>query len=346
MLRDELQRWHKGVLAELAAAASVEAVEQLRVAALGRKGELTRILRGLGQVEAAERPALGELANRLKESFSQALGERLGVLQKEALAARLEAERIDVTLPGRERSVGGMHPITRAMGEITEVFTALGFATASGPEIESDWHNFGALNIPADHPAREMHDTFYLPDDAGGGKRVLRTHTSPVQIRVMEGRQPPLRVIAPGRVFRCDSDVTHTPMFHQVEGFLVDTGVHFGQLKGVLEHFLRRFFERELPVRFRPSYFPFTEPSAEADMGCLFCQGGGCRICKGTGWLEVLGCGMIHPNVLANVGIDREIHSGFAFGMGVERLAMLKYGIDDMRALFDNDVRFLEKFRQ
>ncbi|MBF0296527.1 MAG: phenylalanine--tRNA ligase subunit alpha [Magnetococcales bacterium] len=328
-------------LAELESAASPVELEGIRVKTLGKKGELTRILRGLGQVPEGERPAIGALANELKSAFEAVFERRQEQLKREELTARLEREWVDITLPGRPRPAGGVHPVTRAFGEIIAIFTAMGFPPASGPEVESDWHNFEALNIPPDHPAREMHDTFYLPPGPDGGKRLLRTHTSPVQIRVMLDKKPPLRVIAPGRVFRCDSDLTHTPMFHQVEGFMVDEGVNFGQLKGVLEVFLTRFFERSLPVRFRPSFFPFTEPSAEVDMGCLFCEGAGCRICKRTGWLEVLGCGMIHPAVLANVGIDRERYSGFAFGMGADRLAMLKYGITDLRAMFDNDVRFL-----
>ena len=324
-------------------ATSVAELEQIRVQTLGKKGALTQILRGLGKVQATERPALGERANELKSVFNQALASRLELLKQRDLDARLQSERLDVTLPGRMPPQGGIHPITRALGEISRIFAQMGFPAATGPEVESDWHNFAALNIPADHPAREMHDTFYLPPGPNGEKRLLRTHTSPVQIHVMENQRPPLRIIAPGKVFRCDSDLTHTPMFHQVEGFLVDEGVHFGQLKGILERFLRLFFERELPVRFRPSFFPFTEPSAEVDMGCLFCAGQGCRVCKKTGWLEVLGCGLIHPAVLENVGIDREIYSGFAFGMGVERLAMLKYGINDLRLFFENDVRFLQQ---
>ncbi|MBF0127267.1 MAG: phenylalanine--tRNA ligase subunit alpha [Magnetococcales bacterium] len=338
---EQLLQLKRSSLAELASAASPAALEQIRVQTLGKKGELTRILRGLGQIPDEERPRIGALANELKSAFAATFDRCLEGLKQAELTARLDREWVDITLPGRARAVGGIHPVTRTQNEIIAIFTAMGFPPASGPEVESDWHNFEALNIPPDHPAREMHDTFYLPPAPGGGKRLLRTHTSPVQIRVMESQKPPLRVIAPGKVFRCDSDITHTPMFHQVEGFMVDEGVHFGQLKGLLEAFLVHFFARPLPVRFRPSFFPFTEPSAEVDMGCLFCEGSGCRICKRTGWLEVLGCGMIHPAVLANVGIDRERFSGFAFGMGVERLAMLKYGITDMRALFDNDVRFL-----
>ncbi|MEO5363910.1 MAG: phenylalanine--tRNA ligase subunit alpha [Magnetococcus sp. DMHC-8] len=342
-MRTRLEALQQEALAHLQEAASVAELEQIRVQTLGKKGTLTQLLRGLGEVSAAERPVLGELANALKTAFNMALAERLDRLQQRDLESRLQAERLDVTLPGRCPPLGGVHPITRALGEITGIFSGMGFPSATGPEVEDDWHNFAALNIPADHPARQMHDTFYLPPGPRGEKRLLRTHTSPVQIHIMENRRPPLRMIAPGKVFRCDSDLTHTPMFHQVEGFLVDEGVHFGQLKGILERFLQAFFERDLPVRFRPSFFPFTEPSAEVDMGCLFCEGLGCRVCKGNGWLEVLGCGLIHPAVLENVGIDRELYSGFAFGMGVERLAMLKYGIQDLRLFFDNDVRFLEQ---
>ncbi|MBF0097482.1 MAG: phenylalanine--tRNA ligase subunit alpha [Magnetococcales bacterium] len=342
-MREQLQALQQEALTRLQGAGSVAELEQIRVQTLGKKGSLTLLLRGLAGVSVAERPVLGELANALKDAFNVALQRRMEILQEEDLARRLVAEQLDVTLPGRVPPQGGIHPISRALGEIIAIFSSMGFPPATGPEVEDDWHNFEALNIPADHPAREMHDTFYLPPGIKGEKRLLRTHTSTVQIRVMESRKPPLRVIAPGKVFRCDSDLTHTPMFHQVEGFLVDEGVHFGQLKGILERFLRLFFARELPVRFRPSFFPFTEPSAEADMGCLFCDGGGCRVCKGTGWIEVLGCGLIHPNVLANVGIDQERYSGFAFGMGVERLAMLKYGIQDLRLFFENDLRFLQQ---
>ncbi|MBF0614547.1 MAG: phenylalanine--tRNA ligase subunit alpha [Magnetococcales bacterium] len=340
---EELSLLHTTTLQELTHANSLDELETIRVKTLGKKGTLTQILRGLGQMEPTARSVLGTRANLFKEEFAAALGMRTEQLKQTQLAKRLEREWLDISLPGRPRSVGTLHPVTRCQNEIIAIFTAMGFPPASGPEVESDWHNFEALNIPPDHPAREMHDTFYLPPGPDGNKRVLRTHTSPVQIRVMEGQQPPLRAIAPGRVFRCDSDLTHTPMFHQVEGFMVDEGVHFGHLKGLLESFLMHFFARPLPVRFRPSFFPFTEPSAEVDMGCLFCDGQGCRVCKKTGWLEVLGCGLIHPNVLANVGIDRERYSGFAFGMGVERLAMLKYGFGDLRALFENDVRFLAR---
>jgi phenylalanyl-tRNA synthetase alpha chain len=270
----------------------------------------------------------------------QAIEARRATLEQEEMASRLAADRIDVTLPGRGSRSGGLHPVTRTLERIQDLFAGMGFAVAEGPEIEDDYHNFGALNIPETHPARAMHDTFYF--DA---HTVLRTHTSPVQIRVMENQAPPLRVIAPGRVYRCDSDLTHTPMFHQVEGLLVDQDVSFADLKGLLDQFLKHFFERDLGVRFRPSYFPFTEPSAEVDMECVMCGGKGCRVCSHTGWLEVLGCGMVHPKVFESVGIDNEQYTGFAFGMGVERLAMLRYGVNDLRLFFENDLRFLRQFR-
>ncbi|HIJ82719.1 MAG TPA: phenylalanine--tRNA ligase subunit alpha [Magnetococcales bacterium] len=342
-MRNQLEDLKARALEEVQKAPSAANLEEIRVQFLGKKGLLTQLLRGLKDVPEAQRPELGNMANALKEAFNAAWVERVHDLEHQELQQRLALEWIDVTLPGRRPHEGGLHPLSRALAEIIEIFLQMGFPSMSGPEVETDWHNFGALNIPADHPAREMHDTFYLSPGSDGGQRVLRTHTSPVQIRAMESHKPPLRIIAPGKVYRCDSDLTHTPMFHQVEGFMVDRDCHFGQLLGLLETFLRRFFERRLPVRFRPSFFPFTEPSTEVDMGCLFCEGSGCRVCKGTGWIEVLGAGLIHPNVLGNVGIDKEIFSGFAFGIGVERLAMLKYGIGDLRTLYENDVRFLSQ---
>lgn len=342
-MHNQLEELKAQALKEVQQATSAAGLEESRVRILGKKGLLTHLLRGLKDVSDAQRPLLGTMANALKEAFNAALDTRMGELKQKEMQERLARELIDVTLPGRVGRVGGLHPLSRALSEIIEIFSQMGFPAMSGPEVETDWHNFGALNIPPDHPAREMHDTFYLSPGSDGGQRVLRTHTSPVQIRVMESRKPPLRIIAPGKVYRCDSDLTHTPMFHQVEGFMVDRDCHFGQLMGLLETFIQRFFERQLPVRFRPSFFPFTEPSTEVDMGCLFCGGSGCRICKGTGWIEVLGAGLIHPNVLANVGIDKEIFSGFAFGVGVERLAMLKYGIGDLRTFYENDVRFLSQ---
>lgn len=322
------------------AADHLGALEQLRVRYLGKQGMLTGRLKSLGQLPPADRPRVGKVINEAKQSLQEALESRRAKLQADELERSLEAERLDVTLPGRGHRPGGLHPITRTLDRIEAFFLQAGFVIAEGPEIEDDYHNFEALNIPAHHPARAMHDTFYFDRHA-----LLRTHTSPVQIRVMQGNAPPFRVIAPGRVYRCDSDVTHTPMFHQVEGFLVDEGVSFADLKGILGEFSRAFFERALALRFRPSYFPFTEPSAEVDVQCVICGGAGCRVCGETGWLEVLGCGMVHPKVFENVGIDSERYTGYAFGMGVERLAMLRYGVNDLRLFFENDLRFLEQFR-
>ncbi|RMG27920.1 MAG: phenylalanine--tRNA ligase subunit alpha [Gammaproteobacteria bacterium] len=324
----------------VAQAADLRALDGIRVRYLGKKGALTARLKQLGGLPPEERREAGQAINRAKQRLQEAIEQRREALAQEALEQKLAAERVDVTLPGRRRPAGGWHPVTRTLQRIESLFGQLGFEVAEGPEIEDDFHNFEALNIPPHHPARAMHDTFYLEDG-----RVLRTHTSPVQIRVMETTPPPLRIIAPGRVYRCDSDLTHTPMFHQVEGLMVDTDVSFADLKGVLDAFLRRFFERDLGVRFRPSYFPFTEPSAEVDIQCVICGGAGCRVCGGSGWLEVLGCGMVHPKVFEHVHIDNERWTGFAFGMGVERLAMLRYGVDDLRLFFENDLRFLAQFR-
>ncbi len=317
-------------------------LEQLRVHFLGKKGILTEQLKQLGKLPVAERPQAGQEINQAKQIIQQTLETHRLRLQQTRLQTQLAAEQIDVTLPGRGFSGGGLHPVTQILQRITTLFTQIGFTVEEGPEIEDDYHNFEALNIPAHHPARAMHDTFYF--DA---HTLLRTHTSPVQIRVMESRKPPLKIIAPGRVYRCDFDATHSPMFHQVEGFMVDTEVSFVELKGILDDFLKRFFESDdLKVRFRPSYFPFTEPSAEVDVQCVHCRGKGCRVCKQTGWLEVLGCGMIHPNVLEFVGIDNETYTGFAFGLGVERLAMLRYSVPDLRLFFENDLRFLRQFNR
>jgi phenylalanyl-tRNA synthetase alpha chain len=335
-----LEELEKQALDEVAAAADPAALDAVRVSYLGKKGQLTQQLKQLGALPAAERPAAGQEINRIKARVQQALEARRDALQAAQLDARLASERVDVTLPGRGQPQGGLHPVTITMRRIEELFRPLGFSVAEGPEIEDDHHNFEALNIPAHHPARAMHDTFYF--DA---HTLLRTHTSPVQVRVMEQQQPPLRIIAPGRVYRCDSDLTHTPMFHQVEGLLVDEQVSFANLRGLLDEFLRAFFERsDLPVRFRPSYFPFTEPSAEVDIQCVMCAGAGCRVCGQSGWLEVLGCGMVHPKVFEQVGIDNERYTGFAFGMGVERLAMLRYGVNDLRLFFENDMSFLKQF--
>ncbi|GAB4347945.1 MAG: phenylalanine--tRNA ligase subunit alpha [Immundisolibacter sp.] len=315
-------------------------LEHLRVAYLGQKGAVTELLRQLPKLPPEQRRDFGRAVNAAKTTIETAIGARREVLGEAALLARLQAERVDVTLPGRGEQPGGLHPVTRTLSRIEALFRGIGFDVKEGPEIEDDFHNFGALNIPDDHPARAMHDTFYLPSGL-----LLRTHTSPVQVRVLERQAPPVQLIAPGRVYRRDSDLTHTPMFHQVEGLMVDEGVSFAHLKGILIDFLRQFFGRgDLPIRFRPSFFPFTEPSAEADIGCLICDGAGCRVCKHTGWLEVLGCGMVHPNVLRTVGVDAERYTGFAFGMGVERLAMLQYRIGDLRLFFENDLRFLRQF--
>jgi len=327
-------------LSLIAGAGDSATLEQLRVDYLGKKGRLTDLLKGLGKLSAEERPAAGALINQVKQELQETLNSRKATLENDALAAQLAAEGVDVTLPGRRVDVGGLHPITRTIERIETFFASIGFESREGPEIEDDYHNFEALNIPAHHPARAMHDTFYVDDS-----HVLRTHTSGVQVRTMETEAPPLRIICPGRVYRCDSDLTHSPMFHQIEGLLIDESASFGDLKGLLQDFLHSFFERDdLAVRFRPSYFPFTEPSAEVDIQCVKCSGEGCRICSQTGWLEVLGCGMVNPKVLQMSGIDSEQYTGFAFGLGVERLAMLRYGIGDLRLNFENDLRFLRQF--
>jgi phenylalanyl-tRNA synthetase alpha chain len=321
-------------------AADVVALDGVRVAYLGKKGELTAQLKSLGRLPAEERPAAGQAINQAKSQVQEWIEARMSTLADAAISSRLQSETVDVTLPGRGRVAGGLHPVTLTMNRIDTMFGKLGFDVAQGPEVEDDFHNFEALNIPEEHPARAMHDTFYFDDG-----RLLRTHTSPVQIRVMENQEPPLRVIAPGRVYRCDSDLTHTPMFHQVEGLLVDVDVSFSVLKGTLEEFLKLFFEDDnLQTRFRPSYFPFTEPSMEVDISCVMCAGKGCRVCSHTGWLEVLGCGMVHPELFRHTGVDGEKYTGYAFGMGVERLAMLRYGVNDLRLFFDNDLRFLQQF--
>lgn len=326
-------------LTAIDAAADERTLDQLRVDYLGKKGQLTDLLKGLGKLPADERPGAGELINEAKRKIQQALDIRRELIVNISLERQLASETIDVSLPGRRQSAGGLHPVSRTIERIRQLFESVGYSVAEGPEIEDDYHNFEALNIPGHHPARAMHDTFYINPTT-----VLRTHTSPVQVRVMEQGSPPFRMICPGRVYRCDSDLTHTPMFHQVEGLLIDEHVTFADLKGTLADFLQNFFEADLEVRFRPSYFPFTEPSAEVDMSCVMCSGKGCRVCKQTGWLEVLGCGMVHPSVLESSGIDSEKYRGFAFGMGVERLAMLRYGVNDLRLFFENDLKFLRQF--
>lgn len=320
-------------------AEDVNALELIRVDFLGKKGKLTEILKGLAHLSAEEKPKVGQLVNVAKRDISLLIETKMQELKEKQLAEKLSAERIDVTLQGRNNKYGSLHPVTQVKHRINEFFSRLGFDIVDGPEIETEFYNFEALNIPSHHPARAMHDTFYFGDG-----RLLRTHTSPVQIRTMEERKPPFRLIAPGRVYRCDSDLTHTPMFHQVEGLLIDKQATLAGLKGLLQDFFAHFFGRELALRFRPSYFPFTEPSAEVDIECTQCSGKGCRSCKFTGWLEVLGCGMVHPHVLRSVNISPDEYQGWAFGMGMDRLAMLYYGIDDLRMMFENDLTFLSQF--
>jgi phenylalanyl-tRNA synthetase alpha chain len=337
---EQLQQILDQALQQFSAISDEAELEQVKARYLGKEGSLTALLKSLGKLSAEERPAAGARINQVKQGIEAALQQRRDALLQSRLAQKLAAESLDVTLPGRGLGTGGLHPVTRTLQRIEQLFHSLGFATASGPEIERDFYNFTALNIPENHPARAMHDTFYIDP-----QHVLRTHTSPVQVRYMEANQPPLKIIAPGRVYRCDSDVTHSPMFHQVEGLWIAEEVSFAMLKGVLADFMQQFFEREdLAVRFRPSFFPFTEPSAEMDIACVMCNGAGCRVCSHTGWLEVLGSGMVHPNVLKHVNIDSEKYLGFAFGLGVERLAMLRYGVNDLRLFYESDLRFLKQF--
>ncbi len=340
MSDNSLQHIVEEASAQIDAAADLKALDDLRVSYLGKKGSLTEQLKSLGKLPPEQRREAGQAINQAKKALNEQLQARKQVLEQQALAAKLAAEAVDISLPGRRITPGALHPVTRTIERIVDLLSEVGFSVEEGPEIEDDYHNFEALNIPSHHPARAMHDTFYFPDG-----RLLRTHTSPVQVRVMESKAPPLRVIAPGRVYRCDSDLTHTPMFHQVEGLLVDTDVTFADLKGVVDQFLKSFFENDaLQTRFRPSYFPFTEPSAEVDIQCVMCGGEGCRVCSHTGWLEVMGCGMVHPEVFRHVDIDTDRYTGYAFGMGVERLAMLRYGVNDLRLFFENDLRFLKQF--
>jgi len=339
MVSAELGEARTAALAAVEAAEDLAALESARVAWLGKKGKISLLMQRMGKLSAEERPAFGKAVNDLKGEVNGALAARRTALEAAAGAARLAAERIDVTLPGRPPRIGSLHPLTQTRREIEAIFQRMGFAVERGPEVESDYYNFEALNLPPDQPARDMQDTFYC-----GPGRVLRTHTSSVQGRVMARREPPIQVIAPGRVYRRDSDNTHSPMFHQVEGLLVDREVSFGDLKGVLQSFINQIFGRPLPLRFRPSYFPFTEPSAEMDVECVICGGSGCRVCGHTGWLEILGCGMVDPNVFDLAGYDTAKVSGFAFGLGISRIAMLKHAIPDLRLFFENDVRFLEQF--
>ena len=326
-------------LKEVSEAVDANALDKVRVGYLGKKGDLTLLLKGLGKMDPSERPKAGEVINQAKAQIQHAIEERKLSLESLELDQELERAALDVTLPGRMSAFGGLHPVTQVLNRIEELFIGSGYQVVTGPEVEDEYHNFEALNIPEHHPARAMHDTFYFGDGS-----LLRTHTSPSQVHTMERQAPPIRVICPGRVYRRDSDLTHSPMFHQVEGLVIDEGISFADLKGTLTDFLRKFFEKELEVRFRPSYFPFTEPSAEVDVQCVHCIGAGCRVCSHTGWLEVLGSGLVHPKVLENSNIDSQKYSGFAFGFGVDRLAMLLYEVNDLRMFFESDLRFLRQF--
>ncbi len=337
-MKAQFEAWQREVETALQSLHDAKSIDQLRVTYLGKKGVITLALREVGKLSPAERPLMGKIANEVKVTIEQLIEARLAEVRSRQLQQDLVSQALDVTLPGRIPRMGRKHPITQVLEEVTEIFHGLGFRVAEGPEVELDYYNFEALNIPRDHPARDMQDTFYISDEL-----VLRTHTSPVQIRTMEKQQPPVRIICPGKVYRCDADVRHSPMFHQIEGLMVDRNVSLGDLKGILEVFVQQFFRQSVKMRFRPSYFPFTEPSAEVDIQCVMCQGGGCQLCH-SGWLEILGAGMVNPALYSFVGYDPEEVTGFAFGMGAERLAMLKYGIDDIRLFYENDQRFLHQF--
>ncbi|MBP1576032.1 MAG: phenylalanine--tRNA ligase subunit alpha [Oscillospiraceae bacterium] len=339
-MRAQLEQMEKSGLAGIAAASDLKTLDEVRVSLLGKKGGLTAVLKQMGGLSAEERPVMGQLANKVRETLETALKARESELKAAALNERLEKEKIDVTLPGISHQTGGLHPITQVLDEVKAIFAGMGFSVVSGPEVELDYYNFEALNIPKDHPARDDQDTFYIDDTV-----LLRSQTSPVQVRTMENQKPPIRVIAPGRVYRSDQvDATHSPMFHQIEGLVVDKGITMSDLKGVLEVFARRLYGEDVKTRLRPHHFPFTEPSAELDVACHACNGVGCRICKGEGWIELLGGGMVHPKVLENCGIDPEVYSGFAFGIGLERMVMRRYKIQDLRNLYENDLRFLGQF--
>lgn len=340
-MRTQLEQIKESALRELAQCGDLKALEALRVGYLGKKGQLTAILKLMGKLSAEERPVVGQIANEVRQALEAAIAEKQEALREKELNDRLEAERIDVTMPGKARKTGGLHPLNIVMNDLIDIFQSMGFDVVDGPEVETDYYLFEALNLPKDHPARDMQDTFYLGQDL-----LLRSQTSSAQIRVMEQRQPPIRIVCPGRVFRADEvDATHSPVFHQMEGLVVDKGITMCDLKGCLEQFVHEIYGPETQVRFRPSFFPFTEPSVEVDVTCAECGGKGCRVCKGTGWLEILGAGMVHPNVLAGCGIDPEVYSGFAFGVGIDRLTTTRYKISDIRLLFENDLRFLEQFR-
>ena len=340
-MQEELKRIKDAALDAMEQASSLESLNELKVKVLGKKGELTTILKGMGKLSAEERPLMGQLANEVRDDITKALEEKNAQLKNALLHAKLNGETIDVTLPSRKMTQGSKHPLTLVIEEAKQIFMGLGFEVAEGPEIESDYYNFEALNLPKDHPARDMQDTFYISPEI-----VLRTHTSPVQVRTMEAKQGevPVKIICPGRVYRKDDDATHSPMFHQIEGLVIDQGITMSDLKGILLAFTQQMFGQDVKIRLRPSYFPFTEPSAEVDICCVNCGGRGCKVCSNTGWLEILGSGMVHPNVLRAGGYDPEKVTGFAFGTGVERIAMLKYGINDLRLMFENDARFLRQF--
>lgn len=339
-MKEQLENIKQQAQAELSAASSKQELENLRVKYLGKKGELTAILKQMGKLSPEERPVIGQLANEVRESITVLLENAQSEIKQKEMKSKLVSEKLDVTLPGKKHKLGHKHPLTIVLDEIKEIFVGMGFDIVDGPEVEYDYYNFEALNIPKDHPARDTQDTFYINDNI-----VLRTQTSPVQIRVMEKQKPPIRIISPGRVYRSDAvDATHSPLFHQIEGLVVDKGITFADLKGTLETFVKRLYGDDSVVRFRPHHFPFTEPSAEVDVQCFNCHGKGCRLCKNEGWIEILGCGMVHPKVLANCDIDPEVYTGFALGLGLERVAMRRYNIDDMRLFYDNDVRFLSQF--
>ena len=339
-MKQQLEEIKSRAAAALANAKLPQEIDELRVSFLGKKGELTGILKQMGKLSPEERPVIGQLANEVRSWIETDIETRLTEIKASQMAARLESEKLDVTLPGKRPQFGAKHPLSIVLDEIKEIFIGMGFEIADGPEVETDYYNFEALNIPKDHPARDTQDTFYINENI-----LLRTQTSPVQVRVMEQKKPPIRIISPGRVYRSDAlDATHSPLFHQIEGLVVDKGITFADLKGTLETFIKRLYGEDSVVRFRPHHFPFTEPSAEVDVQCFNCKGEGCRLCKGEGWIEILGCGMVHPKVLSNCGIDPEVYSGFALGMGLERVVMRRYNIDDIRLFYENDVRFLKQF--
>lgn len=338
-ISEDIEKIEKEAIEDIYKADTIQKLEEIRITYLGRKGLITGLLRQIGTLPEDQRPSFGQKINTLKEKINTKIHERVSTINQIEEQRRLKEEFIDPTLPGTPQHIGHIHPITQTMHEIIDVFNRLGFEVAGGPEIETEYYNFDALNMPKDHPSRDMQDTFFLENNL-----ILRTHTSPVQIRVMEKNKPPLRIIAPGKVYRPDADISHSPMFHQIEGFMVDYNISLADLKGILSSFLIQIFGKDRQVRFRPSYFPFTEPSAEVDISCAICNGKGCRVCKETGWIEILGAGMIHPNVFRAVGYPEDLYTGFAFGLGVERITMLKYGINDIRMFFENDIRFLEQF--